>query len=88
MTFSFPVSPLFSVYSHLVAQFEDVLELLAHAVVLCGEEERVEDDEDGDARLEEHVVHDGEEHVLEPHPRAVVHAELAAAGAVTVAARL
>ena len=53
MTFSFPVSPLFSVYSHLVAQFEDVLELLAHAVVLGGEEGRVEHDEERHARVEQ-----------------------------------
>ena len=74
--------------SYLVSHVEDVLELLAHAVVLGGEEGGVEDDEEGDARVEEHVVHDGVEHVLEAHPQLVVHAELAAAGAVSVVARL
>ena len=57
-------------------------------MVLGGEEGRIEDDEERDARVEEHVVHDGVEHVLEAHPHLVVHAELAAPGTVPVAARL
>ena len=72
----------------LVAHVQYVLEVLAHAVVLRGQEGRVEDDAEGDGGVEQHVVHHQEERVLEAQPQVVVQAELAAARAVAVVGRL
>ena len=65
-----------------------MLEVLAHAVVLGGEEGGVEDDAEGDGRVEEHVVNDDEEHVLKAQPEAVVEAAPLATRPVTVGAGL
>ncbi len=64
----------------LVSDVEDVLEVLAHAVMLRGQEGGVEDDAERDGGLEDGVVHDDVERVLEAQPEAV-------AGAAPVAAR-
>ena len=65
-----------------------MLEVLAHPVVLCREEGRVEDDAQRDGAVEEHVVDDEVEGVLESDPQVVVDAPLAAAGTVAVVGSL
>ena len=61
-------------------------QLLAHPVVLDGQEDCVEDDAEGDDNLEESVVDDGEEDILGLKPTVVVKATGPAAGAVSVVA--
>ena len=61
-----------------------MLEVLAHPVVLCREEGRVEDDAEGDGAVEQHVVDHEVEGVLEPQPEVVVDAPRATPGAVAV----
>jgi hypothetical protein len=73
---------------HLIAGVQDVLEVLAHAVVLNGEEDGVEDDAERHHKIEEGIVDDGEENVLGPEPALVVQAAGLTARTVTVVARL
>ncbi len=87
----FNMSPARCIYpwcSHLVAGVEDVLEVLAHAVVLYGEEDGVEDDAERHHEVEEGVVDHREEDVLGAQPALVVQAADLAARTVTVVARL
>ncbi len=65
-----------------------MFEILAHAVVLSGEEGGVEHDAERDRRVEEHVVNDHVQGVLEAEPELVVNAPAAATRAVTVVASL
>lgn len=71
-------------YSYLVANVQDMFELIAHAMMLGGEEGRVEDDAQRDRRFEKHVVDDDEEEVLEAQPQLVVDAVAPAAGTVSI----
>ena len=64
-----------------------MLKVLAHSVVLGGEEGRVEDDAEGDGGVEDHVMDHEEERVLETQPEVVVQAELATARTVAVVVR-
>ena len=61
-----------------------MFKILAHPVVLHGEEDRIEYDAEGDGRLEQHVVDDGVEEVLKAEPELVVKAAAAATNAVAV----
>ena len=63
-----------------------MLQLLAHPMVLDGEEDGVEDDAEGDDDIEEGVVDDGEEDVLGLQPTGVVKATRPTAGAVPIIA--
>ena len=65
-----------------------MFEIVAHPVVLRGEERSVQDDAERHARVEHHVVHDDVEQVLEAEPQVVVDAAVPAPGAVTVVVRL
>ncbi len=69
---------------YLVSSFQGFVELLAHAVMLDGQECRVEDDADGDCGLEEGVVNHPEQKVLEPQPAPVAYAAAATSGAISV----
>ena len=72
----------------LVAGVQDMLQVLAHAVVLDGKENRVEDDAERHHKVEQGVVDHREENVLGPQPALVVQAAGLAAGTVPVVARL
>ena len=63
-----------------------MLEVLAHAVVLDGEEDGVEDDAERHDHVEQRVVDDGVEDVLGLQPARVVQTAGLAAGAVAVVA--
>ena len=72
---------------HFVSQIKDVLQLLAHAVVLDGQEDGVEDDAEGDDHVEEGVVDDGEENVLGLEPTSVVETTSPTASTVPIVTR-
>ena len=74
------------VWRHLVAEVQHILQVLAHAVVLDGEEDCVEDDAERHDHVEQRVVDDGVEDVLGLQPARVVQAAGLAAGAVAVVA--
>jgi len=65
-----------------------VLEILAHAVVLDGEEDGVEDDAERHHEVEERVVDHREEDVLGAEPALVVQAADLTPRTVAVVARL
>ena len=69
---------------YLVANVKDMFEIVAHAVMLCGQECGVEDDTEGDASLKEHVVNDPEQKVLEAQPQIVVEAVASATRTIPV----
>ena len=70
-----------------VPQVKDVLQLLAHAVVLDGQEDGVEDDAEGDDHVEEGVVDDGEENVLGLEPTSVVETTSPTASTIPIVTR-
>ena len=72
---------------HFVSQIKDVLQLLAHAVVLDGQEDGVEDDAEGDDHVEEGVVDDGEENVLGLEPTSVVETTSPTASTIPIVTR-
>ena len=72
---------------HFVSQIKDVLQLLAHAVVLDGQEDGVEDDAEGDDHVEEGVVDDGEENVLGLQPTSVVETTSPTASTIPIVTR-
>ena len=57
---------------HLVAQVQDVLEVLTHPMVLDGEEDSVEDDAERDNHVKKGVIDDCVENVLCFKPTFVV----------------
>lgn len=61
-----------------------MFEIVAHAVMLSREEGRVQDDAEGDGRVEQHVVHDHVENVLEAEPELVVEAAATTSGTIPV----
>ena len=69
---------------NLVTQVKDVGKLLAHAMVLDGQEDSVEDDAEGDEHIKAGVVDDGVEDVLGLEPAVVVKAASTTASAVAV----
>ena len=69
---------------NFVPKVENVPQLLAHPVVLDGEEDGVEDDAKGDNDIEEGVVDDGEEDVLGLEPAGVVKTTSPTAGTVSI----
>jgi len=69
---------------YLVANVENVFQVLAHSVVLGGQKGRVEHDAEGDGRVEEHVMDDHVQGVLEAQPQLVVQAESSTAGTITI----
>ena len=69
---------------HFVSQIKDVLQLLAHAVVLDGQEDGVEDDAEGDDDVEDGVVDDGEKDILGLEPAGIVEAARSTAGTVAI----
>ena len=69
---------------NLVSQVKDMGEIMAHAMVLNGQEDSVEDDAEGDEHVKTGVIDNGVEDVLGLEPAVVVEAAGAAAGAVTV----
>ena len=64
-----------------------MLQLLAHAVVLDGQEDGVEDDAEGDNDVEEGVVDDGEENVLGLEPTSVVETTSPTASTIPIVTR-
>ena len=69
---------------NLVTQVKNVGEILAHSMMLNGQEDSVEDDAEGDEHVKAGVIDNGVEDVLGLEPAVVVEAAGAAAGAVTV----
>ncbi len=75
-------------FCHLVPSVEDVHEVLAHAMMLYGEEDCVEYDAEGHHKVEERVVDHSEEDVLGAEPALVVQTADLAPRTVPVLARL